>query len=173
MAVGYEGELQLSQFDIINTKYRQVSSCHLSVSCQQTLVISARRWIFHGRHTRLGVKNISISIKYSLWLIAAAGELLPRLHGDVLGAAGGLPAAEAHRILPYPGEGSWGALTTHWRFFLAKRMNPQLSNINTANLSDGCAAAGVCAVHSDCGAQLGRILVEQRGDQWQSRLRWD
>ena len=24
MAVGYEGELQLSQFDIINTKYRQV-----------------------------------------------------------------------------------------------------------------------------------------------------
>ena len=109
-------------------------------------------------------------------MIAAAGELLPRLHGDVLGAAGGLPAAEAHRILPHPGEGgaviagswdhaSWGALTTHWRFFLAKRMNPQLSNINTANLSHGCAAAGVCAVHSDCGAQLGRILVEQRGDQ--------
>ena len=26
MAVGYEGELQLSQFDIINTKYRQVTS---------------------------------------------------------------------------------------------------------------------------------------------------
>ena len=25
MAVGYEGELQLSQFDIINTKYRQVN----------------------------------------------------------------------------------------------------------------------------------------------------
>ena len=50
-------------------------------------------------------------------------------------------------------------------------MNPQLSNINTAKLSDGCAAAGVCAVHSDCGAQLGRILVEQRGDQRQSRLR--
>ena len=25
MAVGYEGELQLSQFDIINTKYRQVT----------------------------------------------------------------------------------------------------------------------------------------------------
>ena len=25
LAVGYEGELQLSQFDIINTKYRQVN----------------------------------------------------------------------------------------------------------------------------------------------------
>ena len=40
------------------------------------------------------------------------------------------------------------------------------SNNNDIHVaSDARVAAGVCALHSDCGAQLGRILVEQRGDQ--------
>ena len=60
MAVGYEGELQLSQFDIINTKYRQVSSCHLSVSCQPALVISPDDEYFTG-DTRGLVLKISPS----------------------------------------------------------------------------------------------------------------
>ena len=68
--------------------------------------------------------------------------------------------------------GSWGALYT--LAFLPGLMNESevMSNsimhyhyndINVA--SDARVAAGVCALHSDCGAQLGRILVEQRGDQ--------
>ena len=64
MAVGYEGELQLSQFDIINTKYRQVTirgaSCIMSPSSvfRSTSPVTPRagspssRWSSSSRDTR-------------------------------------------------------------------------------------------------------------------------
>ena len=53
LAVGYEGELQLSQFDIINTKYRQVNfsrdatgeNCFKCVQCTVANQV-AYIWIF-------------------------------------------------------------------------------------------------------------------------------
>ena len=83
MAVGYEGELQLSQFDIINTKYRQVRD-------------------------KLGIVHLyileAVKLVVETLVFTPLGEFLSWRNGPVLCSPSCLPLAETHGILPYPGQ---------------------------------------------------------------------